>query len=230
MSVIAISGKKQSGKDTVAKILSYKLSLHYNLKVPILKYADPVKKCVSIITNCDIDSLEDNNFKTRYYYNFYSGLIFEQNQVPKEGIYIDSIEEYNHVKTAEEFASMDHQFFFYYSFRFLLQFIGTEIGRNMLGTNIWINALFNSIDVDPVNREELVIVSDSRFLNELRESKFSIRLTRSVDNEDNHESETALDGHDIFDWTIDNQNMDLEELERKVTDIAHTIYNMTFRT
>jgi hypothetical protein len=45
--------------------------------------------------------------------------------------------------------------------RRLLQYIGTEMGRNLLGDNIWIDTLFNSINLDENN-----VITDVRFPDE----------------------------------------------------------------
>lgn len=48
------------------------------------------------------------------------------------------------------------------SVRQLLQRIGTEMGRNVLGENLWIDALYSSLD-----RQQKYVITDVRFENEV---------------------------------------------------------------
>lgn len=50
--------------------------------------------------------------------------------------------------------------------RRLLQKLGTEVGRNMLGENVWVNALARKID-DHLYADQSVVVTGIRFPNEL---------------------------------------------------------------
>jgi hypothetical protein len=80
--IIGVSGKLQSGKDTVAKIIQYlcdptvnktiysfenwnKLDVgnegHINWK--IVRFADKLKDIVCLLTSCTREQLEDNEFK-----------------------------------------------------------------------------------------------------------------------------------------------------------------------
>lgn len=94
--------------------------------------------------------------------------------------------------------------------RTLLQLLGTEWGRKVLGTDVWVNIartrILAAITADP---RALVIIDDLRFPNELdvwdRERTMIIGLRCPVDlrraraekwAEAPHVSETALDGYD----------------------------------
>lgn len=92
--------------------------------------------------------------------------------------------------------------------REVLQFVGTEIFRKMYG-NCWVDATFKKIERDaPI----LACITDCRFPNEVEGSQKVgakvIRLTRNV-LQDNHTSETALDGYEGFDIILDNSAMDV---------------------
>lgn len=73
--------------------------------------------------------------------------------------------------------------------RFLMQSLGTDWGRNIVGRSIWVNMfLFN------LKEDDNVIVDDVRFPNEadaLRKAGFTlIRINRpSLEHQDTHESE-----------------------------------------
>lgn len=97
--------------------------------------------------------------------------------------------------------------------RRLLQAMGTEVGRNLLGENIWVDALFNNLP------SGLVAITNVRFPNE-----FSAVLDRDGVNwrinrpgftpSNNHISDTALDGY-IFDQHIENDGT-VRDLAQKV--------------
>lgn len=97
--------------------------------------------------------------------------------------------------------------------RALLQRLGTECGRGLLGDNIWVDSALNSL---PDGR---YAVTDCRFLNEadairLRGGKI-IRINRpGVGPANAHISETGLDDYD-FDAVIENDGT-LEEFKEKL--------------
>lgn len=96
------------------------------------------------------------------------------------------------------------------TYREFVQYFGTNICRKIY-PDIWTNRLIGDIQAE----ESLyALVSDVRFPNEVDAIKKAggkvIRLLRSSD-EDEHESETALDSYEDFDLVIDNTNMTIQE-------------------
>lgn len=96
--------------------------------------------------------------------------------------------------------------------RELLQRLGTEAGRQVLGENVWVDAAFN-VEADKI------VVSDCRFPNEAQAVKdrggVVTRITRyNVGPANQHPSETSLDDWP-FDYQIQN-NSTLEEYREKV--------------
>lgn len=86
--------------------------------------------------------------------------------------------------------------------RRLLQVFGTEVGRDMFGTNFWVDLTLNSI------KEDRVVISDVRFKNEadaIRSIGGQVwRINRNgVGPVTDHASEIDLDSYD-FDLIIDN--------------------------
>ena len=195
MSIIALSGKMQSGKNTAAYIIQYlidKNKIGYNNKDTeedfnnyiknkhYLKcihqqkaFADKLKDIVRILINCSREDLENQKFKEKklWYFN---------NLSPRE----------------------------------LLQKIGTGLFRDQLYENIWVDALFN--DYKPITdikvsnsysdkrlQEEAKLlypswlVTDLRFKNEFNKVKefngITIRINRDNCVKMNHISETDLD-------------------------------------
>ena len=96
--------------------------------------------------------------------------------------------------------------------RQLLQYVGTNVFRNKVDENYWVDFLISMLQTLG-SRWDIVIIPDARFPNEITrmaqafhtrsifvQRDFESTLSRS---EANHESENALDGFD-FDFYIDN--------------------------
>jgi len=103
--------------------------------------------------------------------------------------------------------------------RGLLQRLGTDCGRQLLGDNIWVESAFNALDPD--NRYAF---ADCRFLNEAEAVRsrggLVIRIERpGVGPANAHPSETSLDGYD-FDYVVQNDNSH-EVLRQKLVRILH---------
>ena len=58
--LIAISGKKQSGKNTIAKIINQLTNNKYEEKC----FADKLKDIICILINCTREQLEDESIKS----------------------------------------------------------------------------------------------------------------------------------------------------------------------
>ena len=100
--------------------------------------------------------------------------------------------------------------------RSLLQRLGTEAGRNVLGQDVWVNALFNT-----PNKGRLVI-SDVRFPNEAQAIKARGGLLWRVERPgfgpaNDHMSEVALDGY-AYDGVIQNTG-DINDLQISVKEV-----------
>lgn len=168
--IIGISGKAQSGKDTVGKIIQYltdKSSFGYthpdgfddyisyldnghnsNSIWQIHKFADALKDIICILTGCTREQLEDIEFKNnklpdkwirygyangfyRYYRNGKEETKMNNTQCDKERYELE-------YKTNWQTAYKVHP-----TYRELLQYIGTDLLRNQLHDNVWVNALFS---------------------------------------------------------------------------------------
>lgn len=123
------------------------------------------------------------------------------------------------------FSSIKKTHHSFYTYRELLQYIGTELFRDQLDPLTWVNCYLNNrpIQQNPVH-ENCTIITDWRFSNE------KIRLSQELDIElitirvinphiftnstNEHESERALDKEN-FDFNISNFS-DLRELYRQV--------------
>ena len=182
MSIIGISGRIESGKDTVTKIIQlltakesfFKKMLFENLEDNLLnwkgnfdalgsfqnkKFADKLKDFICMLIGCTRKQLEDHDFKNRelgpewwYWKEHITGKIIK----PYNG---HEINDYILVKHTP---------------RSLMQIIGTECGRDIIHPNIWVNSLFADYRPNVIAPEGLIsedweshwIISDMRFENE----------------------------------------------------------------
>lgn len=237
MSIIAVSGKMQSGKNTVASIINKLTNNKYKEKA----FADKLKDIVCLLTGCTREQLEDQEFKNKelgeewwyYYYDIGGRKLYP----------------YLEYKDNEDYNT----FLFKHTYRSLLQQIGTDLFRNQLHENVWINSLISGykknvlshyklresgreyFDEDPIYKHPNWIITDMRFPNELKAIKdrggISIRVKRSIPKEQDvnqsllgavsnykeHPSETALD-EAVFDYEINNDGT-IEELIERVREI-----------
>lgn len=218
--LIGISGKKQSGKDTVCKIIQLVYKAVYNASfdmqfvskehivneiIEYLKsnrsmdrsayperhaFADKLKECASIILGEDRDAFE---------------VEFRKNSKTKL-----------HITDQEGELITNRKF---------LQLFGTEVGR-AIDPDLWVKALiadYRRLKSQLIDFDPSWIVTDVRFPNEAnairREGGILIRVNRDTGVEDQHPSETALDNYGNFDLIVDNSGS-LKDLVDKVYDIA----------
>jgi hypothetical protein len=160
--IIGISGKSQSGKDTVGKIIQYLNSANY-LKYDstfdqfndlvtnpdnasswkIKKFADKLKDMVCLILNCTREQLEDNTFKSTQLgeewirYGKADGFF----QGGSQGTIMNNASCTKEEYEAELRINWQTAYKFNHTPRSILQMLGTEVGR-FIHTDTWVNALF----------------------------------------------------------------------------------------
>lgn len=225
MAIISISGKMGAGKDLVGSIIQYLIykkrveseeisSLHISFKdieiskdlgevlsnYKIVKFADKLKDVICLLIGCTREQLEDRDFKEKelgeeWWYYTNGNKIFPYTTYDKK------------VSKLELIISTP---------RTLLQKIGTDLFRNQLHPQVWVNATMADYK-DMYNW----IITDCRFPNEadaVRErGGVNIRINRPGIDYNNHTSETALDDYQ-FDYVIDNTGT-VDELTEKVRQI-----------
>lgn len=240
--LIALSGKKQHGKNTVATIIQYLLynKIYNNLSIDSItssnldkktlsdtvgwqekSFADKLKDIVCLLIGCTRQQLENPTFKEiplgEQWWYYKSGSIIT--------LYPD-----------HKYDSFGDRYLVKPTPRMLMQLVGTECGRNIIHPQIWVNALFadykyigtKNIDGATVITANIRtdypnwIITDLRFPNESKavESRggLIIRVIReSLTSSDTHESETALDDYP-FDNLITNDGT-IEQLVEKVKTI-----------
>lgn len=271
MAIFGISGKKQSGKDTIAQIIQ-------NLTIPErpkgsrellispwrnVKFSDKLKEMVCLLINCTIEDLESEKFKNtplgeewkRYYFTRGGNKNFSLSHNEFSWVndkYFNSYEEAKDMFYQIMLLLEDHSPDWWkieneiLTPRKLLQLLGTECGRQIIHPNIWVNStmvdykLYRNTSIKlikyPTTENEAWlemyptnhiypnwIISDVRFPNEVKAIKkkngILIRVEReSINTEDQHESETALDNYNDWDYIIQN-NGTIEELTFKINEI-----------
>lgn len=242
MSIISISGKIGSGKDTIGEIiqiitksphftdeavLDYIGREHIDPVFENKKWADVLKDYVCMALGCNREQLEDREFKEKelgeewWYYK--SNLFWIRPYLGNENKVNAS---YTLIKPTP---------------RLLLQLIGTDAIRNHVHPNYWVNSLMskykpiktqcNCLATTYEGCSECLdypnwVITDTRFPNELKAVKdrggISIRVNRDrpgiiPSESDFHPSEISLDNAE-FDYVIDN-NRTIIELIGKVREI-----------
>lgn len=151
MAILALSGKKQSGKNTVGKIANIilnspqlnnqgvldflKKNIISNDNWQIKMFAEKLKQMVCLLIGCTMEQLENETFKNSYLgesWNKWS--ITSQFDTTYYTSYNEAL--FSHGGYYEpELIKMTP--------RLLLQLLGTECGREIIHPNIWVNSLMS---------------------------------------------------------------------------------------
>lgn len=242
MSIIGISGRINSGKDLVGKIIQ-ELTINSNADYKIIKFADTLKDMVCLLLGCEREQLEDREFKEKELGEEWWKYPVEVTYEIRTGDNIDYETDTYYFVTKEEADNFYNKEIKNNPFeivkldtikltpRTLLQLLGTECGRQIIHPNIWVNSTLERGRLYSVEEKSNLIhpswcITDCRFPNEADAIKskggINIRVNRSKEGYSNnsgikHESETALDGYK-FDYVIDNDGT-IEDLVDKVKEI-----------
>ena len=109
--------------------------------------------------------------------------------------------------------------------RTFLQVLGTEVGRKLLGNDIWVDASCRAITAE-LDAGRDVVITGIRYWNELDMindlNGHTVWIDRpSLKNENTHDSENTLSGNH-FSWTINN-NTTLDALALAAEQLIRTI-------
>lgn len=184
--IIGICGHKQAGKDTIAEMIAYINSVglakanytdfvsyrrinNDNLQNKIIRFADALKKCISIIYNIPIEYLYDNYYKDECWYCLDNQTFYDHNTVVnhKELYDIINLSDITIDKSLSDFTSNDTNKFRVIKVRTILQYFGTNMCRKFLGENIWIRATMGKAD-EIAQLYNVCIIPDVRFENEAK--------------------------------------------------------------
>lgn len=199
--IIGISGKINSGKDTIGKIIQILYdSPHLSAKgvedalnkdfvshptsFEIKKFADKLKNIVCLLIDCNREQLEDREFKERELGDLWTKYIIRDIRT-KKPLSTSSNSYISYEEARKNIILPDKHEVFSESLtpRLLLQLLGTECGRKIIHPNIWVNALMVDYKtISSTNKYPNWIITDVRFSNELQAVKdrkgITIRVNR----------------------------------------------------
>lgn len=209
MFMLAVSGKKQSGKDTLVNYLHP--IFERSGRVAYFSFADSLKQFLEYGMGIPHECLwgtdnQKNQLTDFKWENLPLKIRWDNSGRPKE----ESLRNYERWFEAnshgDEFAwsKFVNDFIFHLPMqlrkgpmtaREVMQVFGTDLMRNMFDDKIWVNATFREM-----NREapDFALLPDMRFPSELdpwiAHGGYIIRLMRDVSDGDPHPSETSFDG------------------------------------
>ena len=177
--IVGVKGTKGSGKDTVADMIRYIMAAgttqasydNYiwftknrdsELDVPILHFADKIKDDLSLILNINRSCFDDSKYKDELYYHFRTGSFIKKTDaiVPIEEITLDYL---NHDTLANLRDAYKDDCII--KLRTLMQYYGTEVMRNHIGKEVWINSTINKA-IQNRDYYGFAVIADVRFVNE----------------------------------------------------------------
>ena len=208
---IILAGRKQTGKDTSAHLISEILARQWQYTYPlefangrrqihIVHFADALKDACAMIFGIDRQDMVTEEGKKKLT-DVKWPLLTHDGYVP-----FGNHSPYTPEPPAGSFMTV----------REILQFVGTDLFRTQIDPDIWVKSVFRR----KYGPDDVVIVADARFPNECLHSKANgllVKLERDTGelSKDMHVSETALDDYNDYDAIIVN-NHDLVVLEQKL--------------
>lgn len=238
--LIATAGIKNAGKDTVINMINYinsvgtkasfegweasKSSSTGRLSLLKVNFADSLKSIIATMLNIPQDYLNSRTYKDHTYYCPKTGKFCNWADLDRFGFEYITLNDYEDIG----FDNIINPNFTIngrkvaISLRNVMQYIGTDVFRNKIGENIWINAA----KIKMINRLEahgICYVSDVRFKNECEAIKemggVVILVERNTKNEFEHESEEI----NISPHYIINNDKSLASLFYKVLTLTYNI-------
>tara|TARA_R110000824_G_scaffold70834_3_gene181634 strand:+ start:83 stop:682 length:600 start_codon:yes stop_codon:yes gene_type:complete len=187
---ITLAGKKQVGKDSSAQYIKQILG---DKQVHVVHFADALKDACVLIFGIQREDMETETGKQKLTQVRWPQIM------DRDGWSPDSSGEFMTVRE-------------------VLQFVGTDLFRNQLDPDIWVQSVYRKKYRD----DDIVVVADARFPNECdfaRNNGILIGVERETGlKSDGHKSETALDDYAGYNHVIDN-NGSFEDLRRVVSAI-----------
>ena len=241
--IIGIAGHKNSGKDTVASMINYifvtgitrsnyadyvirRKSIDISHKDRIIHFADSMKDAMSIIFSIPRSAFDDRVKKDNEYWDYFNRKFITFGEVIRDkNYYIVSNLIDNNLNNVIQYSAAKKQNL-YIKLRALMQYFGTDICRNYIDNNIWINSTMSKV-IDTAITRTLCIIPDVRFANEANAIRNNdkllygglIKINRDNQDLDEHNSERI--NFDV-DFEIDN-NGNLMQLFYKVLEICQKI-------
>lgn len=197
---ITLAGKKQVGKDSSAQYIKQILGEE---RTHIVHFADALKDACVLIFGIPREDMETETGKQKLTQVKWpvgverngATLGYEPHEKHKDSV-------------SEKFMTV----------REVLQFVGTDLFRNQLDPDIWVQSVYRK----KYREDDIVVVADARFPNECdfaRNNGILIGVERETGlKSDGHKSETALDGYMRYHHRIEN-NGSFDDLRRAVSAI-----------
>ncbi len=218
--IIGVSGKKQSGKNTMCDCLDKLFLEKYSSNdVSIFSFANALKQkvCKDVLglTEEQVNGTdEQKNSLTNYKWE----------NLPYQIRYDNRLGE-KHAPNGEICKHILPEG--YMTARETLQIVGTDIFRNYFDDSIWVNATLRDIEKSDA---KVILISDVRFPSEvvslINEGGYVIRLLRDVCEADTHSSENALDDFNFKRENciiFDNKEMSIEQQNKETIPIIEKI-------
>lgn len=216
--IIGVGGEKQHGKDTVANYLVSKYG--YSKKA----FADRLK-AICQLAFPEINIYDEENKETA----FVSPIATTTDQIEEILDQVITVDGYNRIPDAV--VTQIYNVFLdkvcFRSVRDILQFVGTDILRNLVDENFHYNTV-----ADPFKTIENGVVSDCRFKNERDNLKIQfswkcklikvVHPSKEKNSSSKHASETSLGDDSEYDHVIINDGT-LEDLYEKIDEIMEDV-------
>lgn len=219
---VVISGKKQHGKNTLARLMQNRLKAE-GFTCTEVAFADPIKNFVTDVFGIPREDMETEEGKQKVTHIRWSDINEEIAEDLGKGSYFDDPREIYH---SPVFIPSDDLM----TVREILQVVGTDVFRKRFYDPIWAMAPFMKEHTYPVYDKEdgiflgeapydIIFITDCRFPNEvdvaLEHQARIIRVIREDYQGDNdtHPSETALDDYEWKSWQIARANTGDGKLE-----------------
>lgn len=228
--IIGVNGRKNSGKDTIARMIQYHTSAsfknfidihnwlevtqpfytdnlemtHVGSNYEIHKFAGKLKEMLSLLLGVSVAQLEDREYK--------------ESILPEQWWYYKGetgIFEYPNPYPANTKLPLIKP-----TVRDLMIKLGTDCGRDIIHPNIWINATLATY-----NPEYKWIITDLRFPNEHKalylKNALLIKVIRPYVLDDYDPIDRMLDDHVMWHHTIINDG-DIDHLYKQVVQLCNT--------
>lgn len=200
---ITLAGRKQVGKDTSAAMIKVLLGVE---RTHIVHFADALKQACSAVFGIPLEDMETDTGKRKLTeVRWPKDHSFTPSWEGQDGRDRFTVSAYHPGNGNGEFMTV----------REILQFVGTNLFRNQLDPDIWVQSVYRKKYRD----DDIVVVADCRFPNEAefaKERGLLIGVERDTGLEcDGHASETALDGYEGYSYTVTN-NGSFTELREKL--------------
>jgi len=254
--IIVLSGKKQSGKNTLANFIigsylvrtnqipSFVITQKGLLKIPLSYDQQPIEQpdmsdmsiieqnMSVIVPEGDFNNCGFQGIKLYSFAEPLKSFCMEVLGLTYEQCY--GTDEVKNTFTAcrwnnvsEDIKEKNGRFSGLMRARAVMQVFGTDMVRTMLN-DAWPIATYKKIKKEKM---ELAIVTDARFPNEIKigeTSAISIRLMRDICRKDSHPSEIALDDYKEFDKIFDNRITTIEEQNKMVKPFLDDLFKKYF--